>query len=211
MSTCNFCKSEDIDDGVERCPVCGCSAEMMRTGKTAKEADILRDVIIRLSSVAILIGLLFGCAFLFPRGARPEQSTIVFVSVVSAALVGAIIYGIVLLVLHAKKIHHPDMRIVQGETVALRRGAAGVRHTRTKYGIVEFDVNGKTYRHVGVREAGSIPKIGATVDIAYNVDDPFENYIAKDRRGVMVIVAALIGVVFVAVMTWLIFVVFGQA
>ena len=201
MAFCNYCRGEIKNENASSCPICGCDGETMRTGSTTKEKvshSSMPFIMIFFPVIIFIILIIAGIILTFFCGNDPDKLTTGLIIIVAIGLLSSVTYGVIYQVLHSRKIHRPNMQIVNGKVVDFHKidsaRASYFIVEPVQFEIVEFEVNGKKYRNVGKKDSGSIPAINKVVPIAYNSKNPLENYVAKDRRGILIICVAIGGV-----------------
>ena len=90
---------------------------------------------------------------------------------------------------HYRKVHASGVKVVSGKIVDWRE-KAGMRSRY--YPIVEFDVGDKSYRFIYSFDAGDKPSKGKKVDIAYHVHNPHNCFLARDYRGLIIIISTIV-------------------
>lgn len=181
-----------VEDLANHCPFCGCNREAASGSSDNRKAHELIDKSYAIADYilpfAVMVPVcIFAAIMTAIFGDNPDKLLFGFCLVVGAAALGICIYGIVYQRKHSTRLHRPSTKIAAGRVVDCRSPHRGLDLI-----IVEFEVNGKTYRHVSKNRNNDPIESGRKIDIAYNYHNPYDNFVAKDYRGLIMIISTLI-------------------
>jgi hypothetical protein len=190
---CGYCRGH-LKDGEQLCPFCGHNAIADRHQNSALDDRMAKNP--TASAYIVLAGIfaplmLFYFIFTLIFGEDPDKLMTCYIALIAISVVAVIIYGSILEIKQYKKAHAPNTKITTGEVVDFHQHS-GMRPSY--YPIIEFEVHDKKYRYVFDRDYGAEPAIGHEFDIVYNIHKPQECSLAKDHRGLKIIVVSLIAV-----------------
>ena len=193
----------DVEGLTNHCPHCGCDRDAALGASENLAAHTAIDKSYAIADI-IMPALVFGPIALMAVvltaifGDEPEKLLFGFSILVGLAALCVCVYGIVYQCKHNAKLHHPSTKIATGKIIDCRSPHRGLDLI-----IVEFEANGKKYRHVSKNRDGAEIESGKKIDIAYNYHNPFNNFVAKDHRGYIMIFSTLFVVIlFGAIIIW---------
>ena len=209
MNTCKLCYGEIPEKLIgQSCPVCGCSVDVCRSGATKGEKfdrGVKRASMRWGQLIVICIVCIFGLIMTAIFGNDPDKLLLGFCLVV---------YGIIYNNKHNARLHQPGTIVTKGtvvgfhtvETIETTAGPVDVNRD-----IIEYEAKGQKYRYVCTREDGrKVDKEGDEVDIAYNVSNPLDSFIAKDKRGRYFIIVGAVAFVLMMTISIVLFVKFSS-
>ncbi len=218
MNTCKLCYGEIPEKLIgQSCPVCGCSVDVCRSGATKGEKF---DRGVKRASMRwgqlIVIGIvcIFGLIMTAIFGNDPDKLLLGFCLVIALGFGGMVVYGIIYNNKHNARLHQPGTIVTKGtvvgfhtvETIETTAGPVDVNRD-----IIEYEAKGQKYRYVCTREDGrKVDKEGDEVDIAYNVSNPLDSFIAKDKRGRYFIIVGAVAFVLMMTISIVLFVKFSS-
>ncbi len=219
MNTCKLCYGEIPEKIIgQSCPVCGCSVAICQSGETKGEKFDrgVKRATAKFGGLLILgIVCVFGLIMTAIFGSDPDKLLFGFALTVTLAFGGMVVYGIIYQSKHNTRLHQPGIIVTKGTVVAFHTievietpgGPVDVNRD-----IIEYEAKDKKYRYVCTREDGQkVHKEGDEVDIAYNVANPLESFLASDKRGRYFIIVGIIAFIIMSALSAAAFFTFSGA
>ena len=187
---CYNCHGES-DVVVEKCQYCGCSPELAAAKDEPEYKAILNKafpIIQLLAPFFIMLPvLIIAMVMISIFGYNPDRLIVGLIIIIALVAVAVLIYGTVFQVRLYRKLHRSTTKTTMGKTVAFYKP-----YNRSSYmRVIEFEVNGKKYRHVSKYDNPDKLETGVEVEIGYNYHNPYDNFIARDHRGLILILVTL--------------------